>query len=309
MRYILFLCLACFAVAQTGPLVPRRVIQCETSNISAQALPLIFGETIDLEVRLTAYTKALDITGSTVLLHARTNGMAEGYSWQIAGEPRDGGLAAVRIDTSSWLPPGFRQGEWRLEVIQPGNASVLRAGGQLSMLGTGVGSASAPMPSPIVHELWDAIGVLQASTNVWDQAVSWGDHAGLYYPLSGGNLDQGATISILSAPSPFGTSKLTISPQQFFFSAPGISTRLHLPAAPGVQIEGTIATREDISTAIEPLATTNFIAAVVEPLATTGYVHNAIHTYTAPTLVRDGVAYRQYWDTNLLTTAWEPIND
>lgn len=33
----------------------------------------------------------------------------------------------------------------------------------------------------------------------------------------------------------------------------------------------------------------------------------ALTSQLAPTLIRDGIHYRQYWDTNLLTTAWEPL--
>lgn len=67
--------------------------------------------------------------------------------------------------------------------------------------------------------------------------------------------------------------------------------------------------------------TTNYIGRVAlqeQTVATTnGVAHNLSLTGTAtlngapistsPTLVRDGVVYRQIWDTNLLTTAWEPI--
>ena len=43
-----------------------------------------------------------------------------------------------------------------------------------------------------------------------------------------------------------------------------------------------------------------------DPLATKVYVDNSILNMSAPMLIIDGVTYRQYWDTNLLTTAWEP---
>ena len=62
------------------------------------------------------------------------------------------------------------------------------------------------------------------------------------------------------------------------------------PAGPS----STIATHHDITTATATLATTS-------------YVHTAISTITAPMLQIDGTYYRQYWDTNLLTTAWEPV--
>jgi hypothetical protein len=39
----------------------------------------------------------------------------------------------------------------------------------------------------------------------------------------------------------------------------------------------------------------------------TNIVNNAILHVSAPTIVRDGVAYRQYWDNDLQTTAWEPV--
>ena len=166
-----------------GPLVPRMAVRCETSALSAQPLALIAGETINLEVRFTAYNAPLDIVGASVMLHARTNGMDEGFSWQLPGIARDGGLAVVRIDTSAWLPPSFKKGEWRLEVIQTNSASLLRAGGQISVMGTGIGSASAPVPSSVLHELWEAIEHLQTSTNAWDAAYSWGNHTGLYLDL------------------------------------------------------------------------------------------------------------------------------
>ncbi len=79
---------------------------------------------------------------------------------------------------------------------------------------------------------------------------------------------------------------------------------------------GRFALREDITDAINNLdipdpdlssrvATTNGTA---HNLALTGSATlNGAPISTSPTLVRDGVAYRQVWDTNLLTTAWEPI--
>jgi len=44
-----------------------------------------------------------------------------------------------------------------------------------------------------------------------------------------------------------------------------------------------------------------------ERAATENYVDNSILNMSAPMLIIDGVTYRQYWDTNLLTTAWEPV--
>jgi len=44
-----------------------------------------------------------------------------------------------------------------------------------------------------------------------------------------------------------------------------------------------------------------------DSLATKVYVDNSILNMSAPMLIIDGVTYRQYWDTNLLTTAWEPV--
>ncbi len=39
---------------------------------------------------------------------------------------------------------------------------------------------------------------------------------------------------------------------------------------------------------------------------TSNIVNEAVLNITAPAILRDGVWYRQAWDTNLQTTVWEP---
>ena len=79
---------------------------------------LRYGETVDLEVRLRNYGFPMDIAGAAVTLHARTNGMPEGSSFQIPGEALAGGVARVRVPVSEWVPWEFREGHYTLAVTQ-----------------------------------------------------------------------------------------------------------------------------------------------------------------------------------------------
>ncbi len=53
---------------------------------------------------------------------------------------------------------------------------------------------------------------------------------------------------------------------------------------------------------------TNLVAVYdLSMIVTVPDLTSAIADITVPMILRDGVWYRQYWDTNLLTTAWEPV--
>lgn len=55
---------------------------------------------------------------------------------------------------------------------------------------------------------------------------------------------------------------------------------------------------------IETNEVSKFGYASFDGMATTQYVNTAVSRISAPVISRDGVNYRQYWDTNALTTAW-----
>lgn len=156
-----------------GRTVPRLALQCETSRPSSVRLDLVHGETVDLAVRLSNYGTLLDITGATVTLHARTNNMAEGSSWQVPGEAgTNDGIASVSLDVDAWIPRSVSDGTWTIEIVQPSTARILRAGGILRVADTAAASTNDPVPSlwltDIRAEIADAVAPLATTQHVAD---------------------------------------------------------------------------------------------------------------------------------------------
>ena len=153
--------------------MPRIALQCETSRPSSVRLDLVHGETVDLAVRLSNYGSLFDITGATVTLHARTNGMAEGSSWQVPGEAgTNDGIASVSLDVDAWIPRSVSDGTWTIEIVQPSTARILRAGGILRVADTAAASTNDPVPSlwltDIRAEIADAVASLATTQQVAD---------------------------------------------------------------------------------------------------------------------------------------------
>ena len=127
--------------------VPRRIWKVETSAPVAQRLDLVHGETIDLQCTFLSYASPLDILGASVTLHARTNGMAEGSSFQAAGTAGANGLATVRLAVSEWLPATCTNAEWTLEVAQANAVRILRSYGEARISGSSAASTNDPVPA------------------------------------------------------------------------------------------------------------------------------------------------------------------
>jgi hypothetical protein len=143
---IVFALSALSALGAAGQTVPRIVWRIDAEEPRHVSRELRYGETIDWEVGLQNYGAPLDISGAVVTLHARTNGMPPGTSFQIAGEARAGGTAYVRIPVSAWLPYAYRHGEYTLSVAQPDAARILRVSGPLTVMPTSAAAAADPVP-------------------------------------------------------------------------------------------------------------------------------------------------------------------
>jgi hypothetical protein len=133
--------------------IPRKVWQIETSEPRIERLDLFWGETIDLEFKLQSYKQTLDVAGAAVTLHARTNGMAQGYSFQRSGTAHSAGIARVRVAVSDWLPASASNGVWTLEITLTNSARIVRANGLLTVKGTAAESTSTPVPGYVYTEL------------------------------------------------------------------------------------------------------------------------------------------------------------
>ena len=156
------------ASALAGPQAPRIVWTVETSAPAERRLDLRYGETVALECRFLNYQTPLDITGAAVTLHARTNGMAEGYSYQLAGVAASNGLATVTLPVDAWLPRGLTSAIYALEAVQTNGVRILRATGTVALAGTASASSADPMP---VSWASNVLGRIDAATNALQAAV------------------------------------------------------------------------------------------------------------------------------------------
>jgi hypothetical protein len=168
-RTLLSICLIA-ASAWAGPQAPRIAWTVETSAPAERRLDLRYGETLDLECRFLSYQTPMDILGATVTLHARTNGMAEGYSYQAAGVAASNGLATVRLAVDAWLPRGLAAVPYALEVAQSNGVRLLRATGTVCLTGTASASSADPVPvwwvSNLIARIDSAIDAIPAPTGV-----------------------------------------------------------------------------------------------------------------------------------------------
>lgn len=164
MKILVTILIACSAVA--GELVPRLAWRVDTDEKpTPHRLDLVFGETVRLECKFLNYQQPMDISGASVILHARTNGMAEGISWQTAGFSTTNGLALVDLDVSSWIPRAASNSTWTIEVSQTNAAKILRAYGPLFVTGTALASTNDPFAISAV-EAGSRLDIIP-STNGW----------------------------------------------------------------------------------------------------------------------------------------------
>ncbi len=189
------LAVAACAVAQQ---VPKKVYRVETSDPKDIRMEVVHGETINLQWTFLSYANPLDIESAAVTLHARTNGMAEGVSFQVPGAAGPGGVATVRLAVSEWLPTACNEAEWTLEVVQPDAARILRAKGTVTATRSAAASTNDPVPVVWLDDIRAEIGAVGAGigplrsrvetveqgTNRWEAAWHWGDHSAMGYLLA-----------------------------------------------------------------------------------------------------------------------------
>lgn len=226
-------CLAAAACA-VAQQVPKKIYRVETSDPKDIRMEVVHGETINLQWTFLSYANPLDIESAAVTLHARTNGMAEGVSFQVPGAAGPGGVATVRLAVSEWLPASVSEAEWTLEVVQPDAARILRAKGTVTATRSAAASTNDPVPVVWLDDIRAEIGAVQAlgprldsietEAADWRAAFAWGPHfaAGYLLPAdlapyattqqvaaaTGGKLDAAATNSALRAewfPDAYGT--------------------------------------------------------------------------------------------------------
>lgn len=247
--HIIFICLLLnsFIWGQVDSTTPRIVWSVDVENPRPVKREFRYGETIDIEVRVRNYAKPMDITGAAVTLHARTQNMPEGTSYQVRGEARENGLAYVRVPVSEWLPKEFSDGKYTLAISQPDDVVILRISGDLIIIPTAAESTVQPVPitwgASVLNEVQELYGprisILESYTNTLNNV----------YPKSGGSLDPGAVFRVHHLAFD-GQSAYTELGSQYlrFFGAGGIDVKLFLPNVyPGSQYTGFFATQDDLA--------------------------------------------------------------
>lgn len=185
MRTILLLTAMMLSMTATAQISVSRIKrQLETSDPKEHQLNLRRGETVDFDLQFLSYGTVMDISGSTVTLHATTNGMATGTSFQISGTAGSNGTASVRISVDDWLPYQMTTGTWTLECALPTASRIMRASGVLKLSGLYYPSTNSPLPLTWSTNFWTAISAIQSRTNDWNTAFGWGDHAAAGYLAS-----------------------------------------------------------------------------------------------------------------------------
>lgn len=159
----LAIALAGYGHASDG-VIRRLVWQVETSDPVPRNWPLVYGETVDFEVRLLDHTAPMDLSGAAVVLHARTNGMDSGWSFQATGSVGEArGWARVRVAVDTLLPQGLSSASYVVAVTAPGQTNNLSAAGTLRLSGTGFGVYEAPLPAPLGVELSARMEALESA--------------------------------------------------------------------------------------------------------------------------------------------------
>ena len=103
------------------------------------AIRVARGEVVDLSIDYFDEGAPLDISGSEVVLHTRTNGMDSAYSWQTPGTVSSNS-ALFTLDVDAKMP--FVSGSWSVDFTRDGE-KVTRPGGQAWVRGTAAGTVAA----------------------------------------------------------------------------------------------------------------------------------------------------------------------
>ena len=193
MTRCMFLILAAAVSATAADGVIRRLVwQVETSDPVERHWALTYGETVDFEVQYLDHRRPMDLAGGSVVLHARTNGMDTGLSYQATGSVMSAqGWATVRVAVDDLLPAGLTAASYRIAVTKGGSTNLLAAAGTFRLTGSGAGLAGAALPTPVAMEIraemaaatnqvmslfGPRITTLESGTNNWSAAFSWGPH-------------------------------------------------------------------------------------------------------------------------------------
>lgn len=211
MKATLLAALLLASLAQAQISVTRIKRQLETSKPQEIQLDLRRGETVAFDLQFLSYGTVMDISGSTVTLHATTNGMLTGTSFQISGTAGSNGTASVRISVDEWLPYQLTSGTWTLECALPTASRIMRASGVLKLSGLYYPSTNSPLPVSWSTNFWTAISAIQTRTNDWNTAYGWGDHAAAGYLASSAWLAWLSTNQYVRAAD---TNGWTVSPHQ-----------------------------------------------------------------------------------------------
>jgi hypothetical protein len=189
MRIKLLLAALLLASVSTAQITVTRIKrQIETSSPQESKLDLRRGETVDFDMQFLSYGTVMDITAATVVLHATTNGMPEGTSFQISGTAGSNGTASVRISVDDWLPYTLTSGTWTLECASPNAPRIMRASGTVKVSGLYYPSTNSPIPVMWATNFLNIIaGKVSATDATYTSTVAraaaafaWGPHADLY---------------------------------------------------------------------------------------------------------------------------------
>jgi len=157
-RILLVTALAAGTCPAADGVVRRLVWQCETSDPVARNWSVAYGETFDMECRFLDHAAPMDLTGASVVLHCRTNGMAEGWSFQATGSVMSAaGWAKVRVEVDRVLPQGLASASYVLAATAGGTTNLLAASGTLRLSGTGAAVGSPAVPQDMAADLYAAV--------------------------------------------------------------------------------------------------------------------------------------------------------
>lgn len=217
-KSILLACLTLLPLASllaADGVIRRLVWQVETSDPVPRNWPIVYGETFDMEVRYLDHTKPMDLTGGSVVLHCRTNGMATGYSFQATGSVMAvQGWATVRVAVDALLPPGLTEAAYVVAVTQGGTTNLLSAQGTFRLTGTSAGLNGSPLPASEIAALYSRV---TSVSNALGMALS---NSAAQLTSATGTLAQ-ANAAALSALSNFFTSTLSTNRATRLYSEDG----------------------------------------------------------------------------------------
>jgi len=161
---LLIMCAAFACLAEDG--VRRLVWQVETSDPVDRNWNLVFGETVDFEVRYLDHRQPMDVSGATVVLHAVTNGMPSGYSFQATGSVYSAsgtGWVRVRTAVDDLLPAGASNITYRIVTTLSETTNLMSAAGTFKVAGSGTGTRAA-VPIPLWLTLSNRIAYVESTS-------------------------------------------------------------------------------------------------------------------------------------------------